>query len=353
MHFLTTADEFDNLQHHFQKARPSFIAIDTEFHRQTTFYPELSLIQMAWEGECFIVDALSHAWHPQYTHPLLFSDFLTLVMHASRQDLEIFFQLYHTLPTFIFDTQTAATFLGFGDNCSYRTLVEHYLGITLDKSQQHTAWMQRPLSYEQITYAAHDVLHLFDIYPLMVSDLKKQDRFEWALQDMASLSSLRFNEPIQPSQLVRMGIAKKNYFVALSLFNWRDEQARTLNYNRGRIISDNHLVTLCAFRDLGRVRDYCMRHHLLENHSLLTIFLEYFEYLLKTDVDSILPNPISFTLSQQEKIQSIKHYRDEKAEQLNMPASFLASSEDIKNWVRSHDGRLATTWRHAILADAL
>lgn len=353
MHFLTTVDDFDNLYHLFQKAHPPFIAIDTEFHRQTTFYPELSLVQIAWEGECFILDALSRAWHPKYVQPLLFHDFLTLVMHASRQDLEIFFQLYHTLPPFIFDTQTAATFLGFGDNCSYRMLVDHYVGITLDKSQQHTEWMRRPLSYEQMTYAAHDVLHLFDLYPLMVNDLKKQDRWEWALQEMTSLSALRFNEPLQPSQLVRMGIAKKNYFVALSLFNWRDEQARALNYNRGRIINDKHLVTLSSFRDLGRVRDYCMRHHLLGNHGLQTMFSEYFEYLLKKESEAIFPTPVSLTLSQQEKIQSIKHHRDKRAEMLKMPPSFLASSEDIKRWIGSQDGRLATTWRSSVLKDVL
>ena len=355
MQILTTVNDFEHMHELFIKEKPLCVAMDTEFHRQTTFYPELSLVQITWGDHCFIMDALSHAWHKKYLHPLVCNHSLTLIMHAARQDLEIIFQMYKALPPLVFDTQIAATFLGFKDHCSYGALVEHYMQITLDKSQQHTEWMHRPLSYDQLTYAAHDVVHLFDLYPLMVNDLKQQNRFEWALEEMKSLSCLRFDEPIHSSRLARMGISKKNYFLAHALFMWRDEQARSLNYNRGRILNDKHLVILTSFRDLEKVRDYCLRHHILEDHGLLSMFLEYFEGRLTQDQgdmeEYMMASPLS--VNEKEKMHKLKGYRDKKAEDLNLPPSFLASTEDMKQWISVGQGRLATTWRHDIFKNAL
>jgi ribonuclease D len=215
MHILT--HDIDAINEHLNRTKSPYIAMDTEFVRQKTFYPELALIQMAFEGECYIIDALAQTWNPRIVRDIIFQDFLTLVFHSCRQDMEIFFHLYKDLPKHVFDTQIAALFIGLSNSLSYEALVKHYLQLDIDKSQQHTDWLKRPLDYAQVEYAAKDVIYLADIYPQMVQDLKKHNRLEWALDEMRSLSRPSLFSVITPARLTRMGIPRKHYGLAKAL----------------------------------------------------------------------------------------------------------------------------------------
>ncbi|MBX9977618.1 MAG: hypothetical protein K2X98_05185 [Alphaproteobacteria bacterium] len=345
MHILT--HDIEAIHDHLNRTKSPYIAMDTEFVRQKTFYPELALIQMAFEGECYLIDALAHTWNPHFVKDIIFQDFLTLVFHSCRQDMEIFFHLYKDLPKYVFDTQIAAIFLGLSSALSYEALVKHYLQLDIDKSQQHTDWLKRPLDYEQVEYAAKDVIYLADIYPKMLQDLKNCDRFEWALDEMRSLSRPSLFSVITPARLTRMGIARKHYGLAKGLFIFRDNHASALNINRSRFLSDKTLATMVTFRDEDKLRDFVLRTTSLESMGLLEAFMDTFHQY--KDVDELSPVPV-LTAKQQKNLTELKKHRDERGVALDLPANFLASSDDLREYIVSHTGRLATTWRKQVLS---
>src|ERR1700720_1965112 len=165
-----------------------FVAIDTEFMRERTYWPILCVVQVAGPEEAVAIDALAEGIDLQ---PLLslMSDAQTLkVFHAARQDLEIFFQLSGEVPHPLFDTQIAAMVCGFGDSVSYETLVRRLTGATLDKASRFTDWSHRPLTERQVTYALGDVIHLRTVYERLQQRLAKNGRSSWFAEEMAALA---------------------------------------------------------------------------------------------------------------------------------------------------------------------
>src|SRR5690554_3174207 len=162
-----------------------WLAIDTEFLREKTYYPQLCLIQLANDDVIACVDPLAiNNLKPLLD--LLYHPEITLVFHAARQDLELLYLLQNALPKNLFDTQLAATFLGDGDQIGYGNLVKQRLGVNLDKAHSRADWMQRPLSKEQLEYAADDVRYLRELYHQMSADLEKQQRSEWLKEDFTA-----------------------------------------------------------------------------------------------------------------------------------------------------------------------
>ncbi len=323
----------------------------TEFIRQKTFYPELCLIQIAFDNTCAIVDTLSPTWHPKTLKPFIFEDFLTLVFHSCRQDLEVLFHLYKELPSYIFDTQIAAVFLGLsthlGSSLSYHDLVKHYLGLSIDKSQQHTDWMRRPLAFEQVKYAAEDVVYLADIYPMILSDLDHHGRLKWALDEMRSLSSPDSITSSTPSRLSRMGIYKKNYAWAKALFAFQHKHASRLNMNRSRFLSDKAITAMSLCQSKEKLIDFAKRATSLEAYNLLEELCDVFDHTKDQKDDDPLAMPL--TTSQQKTLSELRKHSEKCAKELNLPPSFLANAEDLRLYVLQKKGRLLTTWRKEAL----
>ncbi len=344
MRLITDNDGIDILRGSLCQTKSPFIAVDTEFVRQHTFYPELSLVQIAFENECYVIDTLTPHWNAKQLRDILFQDYLTLVFHSCRQDLEIFFHLYKALPQCLFDTQIAAIFMGLGETMSYDRLVKHYLNLTIDKSQQHTDWLRRPLCFKQIQYAARDVIYLADIYPRMIADLKKTGRFDWALAEMKSLSNPSLLSVMTSTRLSRMGVSRNHYGLASALLAFRDRHASILNMNRARFLSDKTLSTMTAFRDIHKLRDFALRTTHLEQWGLIESLLETFENHKNSEDTS---SPMS--LKQQKELAELRRKRDERAAVLNLPPHFLASTSDLRTSILSGTGRLLTTWRKEAL----
>src|SRR5690554_3207263 len=169
-----------------QLADSEWLAVDTEFHREKTYYPQLCLIQIANDALIACIDPLAI----DDLSPLLdlfYRPDLTLVFHAARQDLELFHMLRQSLPKRIFDTQLAATVLGYGDQVGYGNLVKQCLNVDLDKAHSRADWRQRPLSAEQIDYAADDVRYLRALYHRLRDELIKTGRLDWLREDFAAL----------------------------------------------------------------------------------------------------------------------------------------------------------------------
>lgn len=221
--------------------------IDTEFMREKTFFSILCLIQVATPDDEAIVDPLAEDIDLAPLTNILMDKSITKVLHAARQDMEIFYQICGDVPSPIFDTQIAAMAAGFGDNAGYGALVKGRLGINLDKGARFTDWARRPLTEKQLSYALADVTHLRDLYPDMISELKENDRLEWVLEEMKPQmdESLYNFEPEQAWQRLKLRNPRKHYLAALkAAAAWRERQAIAKDIPRRRVLKDDALYDL-------------------------------------------------------------------------------------------------------------
>jgi ribonuclease D len=239
-----------------------FVAVDTEFIRETTFWPELCLIQMATPDYSCLVDPLSPDLDLAPFFRLMGNEQVTKVFHAARQDLEIVYKLGSLIPFPLFDSQVAAMVCGFGDSISYDQLVQKMTGVQLDKSSRFTDWRQRPLSDMQLTYALADVTHLATIYPNLKEKLESAGRSEWVKEEMATLSSTDTYElkPEDAWRRLKMRVRKPIELVILQqVAAWREREARERNVPRARVIKDDTIYEIAQQQPkdqaaLGRLR---------------------------------------------------------------------------------------------------
>jgi len=240
-----------------------FVAVDTEFMRENTYWPDLCLIQIASTEEAAAIDPKAEGIDLKPLLSLLVDNEDVLkVFHAGSQDLEIIHNLTGRMPRALFDTQIAAMALGHGEQVGYSNLIESMLGHSLDKGARFTDWSRRPLDKRQIDYAIADVTHLAKIFPRLVDKLKKTGRGAWLDEEMERLadpSSFAF-EPKDAWKRLRLPSRNPAVLGRLkALAGWRETEARTKNIPRGRIVKDDTLVELAAHPpktqdDLAKVR---------------------------------------------------------------------------------------------------
>jgi ribonuclease D len=227
-----------------------FIAVDTEFMRERTYWPVLCVVQVAGPKEAVAIDALAEGIDlaPLLT---LMNDPATLkVFHAARQDLEIFFHLSDAVPHPLFDTQIAAMVCGFGDSVSYETLVRKLAGAQLDKASRFTDWSHRPLTERQIKYALGDVIYLRTVYERLQQRLARNDRSSWFGEEMAALAdaALYRAEPEESWHRFRLRGRGDSRFLAVlrALAAWRERAAQQRDLPRGRILRDEALIEIAS-----------------------------------------------------------------------------------------------------------
>lgn len=228
-----------------------FVTVDTEFLRETTYWPKLCLVQAATIDTAVIIDPLADGIDLAPFAELLANPEVTKVFHAARQDIEIFVKLFGTVPHPIFDTQVAASVCGHGDSISYDNLVRSIVGAEIDKSSRFTDWSHRPLTDKQLTYALADVTHLRDIYEALRGEIAKTRRESWVADEMAILESVD-TYVIQPQDAwkrVKARVNKPRDLAALqALAAWREQRAKDNDQPRGRIIKDDALAELATQR---------------------------------------------------------------------------------------------------------
>jgi ribonuclease D len=232
-----------------------WLTLDTEFIREKTYRPRLCLIQVANPDVVACIDPLAITDLTPLLE-VLYTPHITKVLHAARQDLEIFFEMRGTLPQSLFDTQIAATLLGQGDQVGYAALVQDELGITLDKGHARTDWCQRPLSAEQLDYAADDVRHLRSLYLKQLSRLEALGRLAWLEEDFNALAdpALYSNPPQLAWQRIKGANRLKGVQVAVlqQLAAWREERAQQLDKPRRWIVGDDQLLDLARLMPVDR-----------------------------------------------------------------------------------------------------
>lgn len=244
-HYIDNADALRALCAHL-RSKP-WLALDTEFIRESTYYPRLCLLQIAADDIVACIDPLAL---PQLDPlvEILFDPAILKVFHACGQDMEIFFHAYGRLPQPVFDTQLAAPLLGLPSQPSYASLVQELLGTSLSKSHTRTDWSRRPLSPQQIDYALDDVRYLGPLYLTLRAALEERDRLSWLAGDFAALSDPeRYrNPPEQAWRRIRATgkLSGRRLAVLKALAAWREERARREDRPRGWLLPDETLVDI-------------------------------------------------------------------------------------------------------------
>jgi ribonuclease D len=223
-------------------AQHPVVTVDTEFLRETTYYPLLCVVQLASPDEAIVIDALAEGIDLQPFFALMANESVLKVFHAARQDIEIIWHRAGMVPKPIFDTQVAAMVLGYGDSIAYDQLVERIAGHRPDKTHRFTDWSRRPLTKEQVHYAESDVTHLRDVFAALDADLKKRDRSDWVSEEMEVLTSPRTYDfhPERAWERLKTRVRKpKELAVLMEVAAWREQEAQSRDVPRSRVMKDD------------------------------------------------------------------------------------------------------------------
>jgi len=273
---VTTADELTQCCEAL--AGSPFLALDTEFLRERTYYPKLALIQVANDTSTYVIDPLALD-NLDVFFKLVNNPDITKVLHSARQDYEIFYHLQGKLPAPIFDTQIAASLLGYGEQIGYANLIKNLLDIEVDKSQTRTDWTRRPLNNKQLSYAASDVIHLAEVYPMMQKKLEELGRTDWLHDDFDQLTRVETFQVDKRTMWKKIKSANrlpaKKLSIVQELAEWRETRAVELNRPRKHVLSDDVIVDIAnqqpsSAAELKQIRQINPRLNDHELKQLLT-----------------------------------------------------------------------------------
>jgi ribonuclease D len=244
---VTTTQELEAVCGRLRVA--DFVTVDTEFIRERTYWPELCVVQLGGEDEVAVIDALAPGLELAALGELLGDSGVTKVFHAARQDIEIFVLKFGGVPHPLFDTQVAAMVAGFGDQVGYEALVSGLTGGSINKAHQFSDWSVRPLSPEQIAYAAADVTYLREIYRKLRARLDAEGRLAWVAEEMAVLTdpaTYRVDPEAMWRRLRSRSSSRRYLGMLRALAAWRELEAQRVNIPRQRLLRDEILLELAA-----------------------------------------------------------------------------------------------------------
>lgn len=256
-----------------QMASSSWLAVDTEFERERTYYPELCLLQIANEEITAIIDPLAIV-DMQPVYDLLNNPVVTKVFHSARQDLEIFYHLQGRIPVPLYDTQLAAVAVGYDNSIGYGNLVEKMLGVVLDKAHTRTDWKRRPLKPSHLRYAADDVIYLGLIYEELLIKVSTQDKIATLEKELNKLLDPQLYVPAPETMWQKIRESRKFNGAGLALLQelaaWREITARTENLPRKWVMSDQAIIDIARLtpasdHELAQIKD--LPPGLLQRHG--------------------------------------------------------------------------------------
>jgi ribonuclease D len=234
-----------------QLKKEAWLALDTEFLREKTYYPQFCLLQIAAPGWAACVDPLALPDLSELLE-LIYQPDIIKVFHSCRQDLEIFYQLTGKVPSPIFDTQVAAPLLGFQDNPGYAMLVSSLLNINLNKAHTRADWSKRPLTPDQLQYAADDVIYLCRIYQLMRDKLTQLERIDWLDRDFAELSEPAYYQASPEYAWIKLKgknkLTGKQLSIVQLLAEWRERTAQAENRPKSWLLRDEHVFDMAKLQ---------------------------------------------------------------------------------------------------------
>ena len=320
-------------------SQSEFVAVDTEFMRENSYWPDLCLVQIADDKEAAAIDPKAQGLDLSPLLKLLTdNDEVLKVFHAGGQDIEIIHNLTGKTPYPMFDTQIAAMALGQGEQIGYSNLVDAYLSISLDKGARFTDWARRPLDKRQIDYAIGDVTHLSNIFPLMLEELRKTGRGSWLNQEMERICdpSNYVTLPEDAWKRVRIASRKPDVLGRLkALAGWREKEAQDKNLPRGRIIKDETLADLASHaprtqEDLGKVRGLSAAWKANDIGSRMMAALTEAVPLPKEEMPERDPRRPGLTKESALVADLLKLLLKIRAKEINVASRLLARSDDLE-----------------------
>ena len=243
-------------------AKSNFVAVDTEFVREKTYWPILCLIQIATRDQAVAIDPLVKGIDLEPVYDLMKNKSVLKVFHAASQDMQIMFNAIGQVPAPVFDTQIGAMFSGYGDQPAYATLVEKILGESIDKRSQMTDWSRRPLTKHQINYAIGDVTHLIHVYDKLISELKTSNRIYWAHEEISRLQDQNVYDTDLRELWRRVRLrrpTRRSLAILREITEWRELTARKQDIPKNWVVRDESLAEIAlnapqTRADLERVR---------------------------------------------------------------------------------------------------
>ncbi|MER8631483.1 ribonuclease D [Mesorhizobium opportunistum] len=360
MHVITTQKELETALAAFEKS--DFVTVDTEFIRETTFWPILCLIQMAAPGVTALIDPLSSDIDLRPFFKLMANETVVKVFHAARQDIEIIVHLGDLVPHPVFDTQVAAMVCGFGDSVSYDQLVQRITGARLDKSSRFTDWRHRPLSDKQLDYALADVTHLIEVYQHLNAELARENRAHWLNEEMDVLTSRETYDPHPEDawKRLKMRLRKpQELAIVQAVAAWREREARERDVPRGRVLKDDAIYEVAqqAPRDAAALAKLRTTPKGWERSSTATALLGAVNTALALPKEQMPKLPKSFQPPEGSSAAAelLKVLLRIIAEQQGVASKVLASSDDLDRIAaegEEADVPALQGWRRAVFGEA-
>lgn len=332
-----------------------WIAIDTEFIREKTYFSNLCLLQIATKDHLACVDPLAIDDISSLKKVLL-NPAIIKIIHAAHQDQEIFYNLFGEAPTPIFDTQPAAAVLGIGDQIGYAKLIEEFLGISLDKTQSRTDWSRRPLSQKQLDYAIDDVRYLREAYPIIVEKLKAQSRLEWLQSDFDRYTQASTFEP-KPMEMWKkvkghQRLKPLQLTIVQQLAAWRETLAIQKNLPRRWMMTDDLIIDLALQQpsnegELGNMRTIRAKQH----SRYFKDWLACIDQVQELDQEDWLRLP-KFRKPSSDQVLLVDLLMlvvRKQAARHHISAPLITSRKKLEKLVISGETQLADDWRGALV----
>lgn len=355
-HLIDNNIPLEECRHAISEA--GWITLDTEFMRERTYYPQLCLLQIGDGANAWCVDALADLHLDPLLEQICERDHWR-VLHAARQDLEIFYRLRGNFTSPLFDTQVAAGLLGLDAQVGYAGLIKELLGIELEKGYQRANWARRPLPEAQLEYALDDVRYLAEVYPLIQEKLDSLGRLEWVIEDSRKLCDRNLYSVDPATAYLRIGqlraLVPVEQHIVRALAQWREQRAQQADKPRSWIASDNTLIYLAQIKPDSRARLQKVKGlspQLIDNQAdaILTAVAEG----ASSDNARLMSHPEPLTDSEQKLYKEMKKALDDRAKELGIDAPALGTRKDVEMVVRGNtDSALLNGWRAGVVGEQL
>ena len=358
--FLTIENEEDLVKFCEQLKGSPWLAVDTEFERTQTYFPELCLLQVANADIAAIIDPIAIADLDPFFE-VLYDKSITKVFHSGHQDLEIFFNLKGSVPTPIFDTQIAAPLLGYAEQIGYAKLVHKLSGVELGKAFTRSDWKQRPLKQGQLDYAINDVTYLGVAYVQFVEKLEKLNRLAWLEKDFSEMTNPDRYQPDPEHIWKKIREAKKlkgkKLAVLQKLAAWREITARKKNRPRNWLIRDDAIVDMAQLlpEDLNALTKIKgLQGKFVKNHGVELLKIIHSAMELSPEPLANIRQSEKLTGQQEAMVDALSVIVRLQAQIHEMNPTALASKKELRVFVQNQDESiLQSGWRKPLIGDAL
>ena len=321
----------------------TLIAVDTEFFRETTYYPQLALVQIATDSIVACIDPLAFDAKPALKK-LLLDNNITKIFHSCSQDLEVLFYYLGEAPSVIYDTQIANALLTEHYQAGYASLVENELGMQLDKSQTRTNWLQRPLTQKQIQYAGDDVLYLYQLQHILDKKLQLLGRKTWFDEESSKLSNGKNNFLVATDNLWRRvkgatKLSKSKLAIVQSIAIWREHLAQQKDKTRRKVLSDDIIIQLAIDppENTNALNPYLGRSTNFNDKEKQQLFETIHTALICPE--SEWPDNRFNALDNQQKtlLKNLQQYVSNQAEKLGISSAILSSRKELEQLIVLHN----------------